>query len=83
MDADGYLGEVFVSEASIYVIIISCHHVKHLRQKLPKLVRYASFSITGVVDEDIDAVETVIDRIESVRSDCMHENRVNDRENLC
>lgn len=72
-----------MSEASIYVIIISCHHVKHLRQKFPKLVRYASFSITGVVDEDIDAVKTVIDRIESVRSDCMHENRVNDRENLC
>ena len=82
LQANSNLAEVLKSEASIDIILVSSNDKHHLRKKFPKLGRNSNVPTTGIVDEDIDAIKTIFNRIEPVWRQRVHKYGVNDWQDL-
>ena len=82
LEADGYLCEVLEGEAAIDIVSVASNDEHHLWEELPKFGWHANVATTCVVNEDVDAVESILDGIKTIWSQRVHQDWVDDRQNL-
>lgn len=64
-----------MTKTSVNVVFITRNYVEHLRIQLPHL----RSNLVTIVQDQSNAVKTILDSVHSVRGQSVHENWINDR----